>query len=316
MDLWATLNEPFFAAFGGYELGRLAPGRTDTRAGIAAAHNMLLGHGKAVGALRACLPARAQVGIALNLDLVRPATAAEADRGAAERVNDYLNRWFLDVTLRGCYPQWLHDRFAEIMGAEFVQPGDMAVISAPLDFLGVNYYTVVRVEAVPAGAAQDPAAAVPARDPVFKRPYPAYLEAVATHIPGVERTGKGWEVCPEGLSEMLFWLHEEYGGLNLYVTENGASFGDEVGADGQVHDPGRTEYLRAHFVAAHEAIGRGVNLCGYFVWSFLDNFEWADGYTERFGIVYVDFITQERIPKSSARFVPEVARGNAVSTHR
>jgi beta-glucosidase len=314
VDLWATLNEPFFAAFAGYELGRLAPGLTDTRAGVMAAHNMLLGHGKAVRALGACLPSRAQIGIALNLDLVRPATDGEADQAAAARVNDYLNRWFLDAALRGSYPQWLHDRFVETIGAEFVRPGDMDVIAAPIDFLGVNYYTVVRVEAVSAGGSGDVTAEKATRDPVFKRPYPPYLEAVATHLPDTERTGKGWEVYPEGLSEMLVWLHEEYDGLALYITENGTSFRDEVGPDGSVHDPARTEYLRAHFVAAHKALARGVNLRGYFVWSFLDNFEWADGYSERFGIVYVDFTTLERIPKSSALLVSEVAKQNSVST--
>jgi beta-glucosidase len=313
VDLWATLNEPFFAAFAGYELGRLAPGLTDTRAGVTAAHSMLLAHGKAVSALRTCLPGRAQIGIALNLDLVCPTTASEADQDAAGRVNDYLNRWFLDAALRGSYPEWLHDRFVDAIGGEFVEPGDMEVIAAPLDFLGVNYYTVVRVEALSADASDNLDAGAPARDPVFKRPYPSYLRAVATHLPDAARTGKGWEVYPEGLSEMLVWLHEEYGGLNMYITENGVSYRDERGPDGQVHDPARTEYLRAHFVAAHAAIASGVNLLGYFVWSFLDNFEWADGYSERFGIVYVDFATLERVPKSSARFLSEVAKQNAVS---
>jgi beta-glucosidase len=228
-------------------------------------------------------------------------------------VNDYLNRWFLDAALRGSYPEWLHDKFVETIGGEFVEPGDMDVIAAPLDFLGVNYYTVVRVEALAADVSGNLDAGAPAGDPVFKRPYPPYLKAVATHLPDAARTGKGWEVYPEGLSEMLVWLHEEYDGLDMYITENGVSYRDERGPDGQVHDPARTEYLRAHFVAAHTAIARGVNLRGYFVWSFLDNFEWADGYSERFGIVYVDFATLERIPKSSARFVSEVAKQNSLS---
>jgi beta-glucosidase len=314
VNLWLTFNEPFFAAFAGYELGRLAPGLTDSRAGIAAAHHMLVGHGQGVRALRSVLPSSAQVGITLNLDLVRPASEHEADLAAAGRVNDYLNRWFLDSTLRGTYPSWLHDRYAEIMGGEFVADGDMETIHAGIDFLGVNYYTTIRIEAPTAVSSPGggDAGAASTADPVFKRPYPSYLEAVSTPLAGAERTEKGWEVNPEGLRDMLVWLHNEYDGTALYVTENGASFPDTVAPDGHVHDHGRTEFLKRHFVAAHEAVQQGVNLRGYFVWSLLDNFEWADGYSQRFGIIYVDFATQARIPKSSAHFLSEVTKTNAV----
>jgi beta-glucosidase len=147
---------------------------------------------------------------------------------------------------------------------------------------------------------------------VFRRPYPAYLEAVGAPRPEEGKTGKGWEVNPDGLREMLVWLHEGYGGLPLFITENGASFPDQRGADGQVDDPARTEYLWAHFGAAHDAIQAGVDLRGYFVWSLLDNFEWADGYSERFGMIYIDFATLERTPKTSAHFLSDVARHNAV----
>jgi beta-glucosidase len=217
----------------------------------------------------------------------------------------------------GAYPPWLHGRFIEVLGDDFVRAGDLSTIHAGIDFLGVNYYTTIRVEATGAAAAGAtdggaPESGAPERDPVFRRPYPAYLEAVAAHRPEEGKTGKGWEVNPDGLREMLVWLHQEYGGLPLYITENGASYPDQREPDGQVHDPARADYLRAHFVAAHDAIGRGVDLRGYFVWSLLDNFEWADGYSERFGIIYVDFATLERTPKASARFLSDVARHNAV----
>lgn len=190
-------------------------------------------------------------------------------------------------------------------------PGDLGTIHAGIDLLGVNYYTTIYVEAT-ASAGLAPAAAAPGRDPVFRRPYPAYLDAVAASRPGEAKTGKGWEVNPDGLTQMLVWLHHEYGGVPLYITENGASFPDERGPDGRVDDPARVEYLRAHFHAAHHAIRDGADLRGYFVWSLLDNFEWADGYSERFGVVYVDFTTLERAPKASAGFLSEVARHNGL----
>ncbi len=249
-----------------------------------------------------------QVGITLNLDLVRPASAGPADQGAAGRVNDYLNRWFLDATLNGTYPQWLHQQYAEQAGGEFVRSGDLATIRAEVDFLGVNYCTTVFVTALASGAGGPNEV-----DPVVRRPYPAYLRAAA--VPGnqVKRTAKGWKIHPEGLRDMLTWLHEEYGGMPMYITENGMSCLDEVLPDGSVPDPERVDYLRSHFLAAHDAIAHGVNLRGYFVWSLLDNFEWADGYEPRFGLVHVDFAKQERVPKSSAYFLSDVAARNSLT---
>ncbi len=313
VTLWVTLNEPFFAAFEGYELGGLAPGLTDTGAAVEAAHNMLLAHGKAVRTLRACLPESAEIGIALNLDVVRPATSSPEDVAAAGRVNDYLNRWFLDAVLKGSYPRWLHDRYVQVTGREFVRAGDLGVIGAGIDFLGVNYYTPVYVESEASRDRMAPGSRSTATDTVLRRPYPDYLAAAAARRPAGNYTAKGWDVDPGGLREMLLWLRHNYNGVPVYITENGASYPDAVGADGEVHDPRRIEYLRTHLVAANEAIVEGVDLRGYFVWSLLDNFEWGDGYAQRFGIIHVDFATQRRTPKSSAKFLSEVARRNAVS---
>jgi len=312
VGLWITLNEPWVSAFVGHELGEHAPGIRNTETAVKAAHNLLLAHGKSVRALRSVVRPDAWVGITLNLFPVHPVTASPADAEAAAHVNAYVNRWFLDPALRGSYPAWLHARFREVIGAEFVADGDLEIIRADIDFLGVNFYTTRHV-----GAAQAPeghleggrgAGAASA----VRRPYPWYLGA-AEVSPDVPRTAKGWAIEPDGLRELLLWLRAEYGDRPVYVTENGASFADYVRPGGQVCDPERVAYLRRHFIAAHEAIAAGVDLRGYFVWSLLDNFEWADGYSQRFGIVFTDYRTQERIPKASAAFLAQVARDNAVS---
>ena len=315
---WITLNEPWVSAFVGHEAGQHAPGLSDTATAVRAAHHLLLGHGRAVRALRSMLPGGSRVGITLNLSPVRAATGSKEDAEAAERVNEYTNGWFLGPTLRGAYPEWLYGKFAEISGGAFDRTGDLEEIHASIDFLGVNYYTVRNV-AAPASGAVGGAARVLGEElaltPAGRRPLPSYLEAVDVPLSGVERTTKGWAVQPDGLRELLVWLRDEYGRLPVYVTENGAAFADYVDPAGRVKDPERVEFLRSHFAAAHQAISQGVDLRGYFVWSLLDNFEWADGYSQRFGVVYVDYKSQERILKSSASFLSEVARTNAVSAN-
>jgi beta-glucosidase len=272
-----TINEPWVVANHGYRTGVHAPGRTDPDAAIRAAHHLLVAHGLALQAIRAAAPA-IPAGIVLNLGPQHPATSHPLDLEAASAEHDWLNRWFLDPLVGRAYPHlpsWSTGRArSEILD------GDMELIAAPLDFMGVNYYSrgVVRSPLLPPLA---PAGAPP------------------------EQTGLGWEVYPAGLGEILELVASRTGGLPLYITENGAAYPD--GADA-THDPARVSFLRRHLSAALDAIEHGVPLRGYFAWSLLDNFEWALGYEPRFGIVHVDYQNQERRPRDSARFMGAVAR--------
>ncbi|HUP27155.1 MAG TPA: GH1 family beta-glucosidase [Chloroflexia bacterium] len=273
---WITHNEPAVAAFHGYLTGEHAPGFRDWRTAMAAAHNLLLSHGLAMQAIRAAAP-RVQAGITLNLYPFHPASGKGSDEEAAQRGDGFQNRWFLDPVLRGRYP----DDMLELLGDYVPQPepGDMQVISAPIDFLGINYYNRSVVESSDAN------------------PPLNYSEVKPK---GSQYTDMGWEVSPDALRELLVRLHKEYPLPAYYITENGAAYPDVPSADGKVHDPARVDYLQAHFDAARQALEAGVPLKGYFVWSLMDNFEWAWGYSKRFGIIYVDYKTQERIWKSSA----------------
>lgn len=293
ISCWTTLNEPWCSAFLGYAAGQHAPGRTEPAAALAAAHHLMLGHGLATRALRDQDPA-AQLGITLNLHPTTSATDAAADVDAARRVDTISNRIFLDPLLRGAYPADLREDVAAVSDLAFVRDGDEKTIAAPIDLLGVNYYrrTVVR-----AGDVGD-------RSPVWVGS--ADVEDVSTGRPV---TDMGWEIDPSGLYDMLTRLQRDYA-VPLYVTENGAAYADEPGPDGTVADPERVAYLDGHFRAALQAIADGVDLRGYFVWSLLDNFEWAYGYSKRFGLVYVDYATQQRVPKDSARWFAGVTRGN------
>jgi beta-glucosidase len=235
---------------------------------------VLLSHGRAVEALRA-EASGAELGIAIDPIPMHPLTDSEADVAAARLEDGFRNRWFLDPVFHGCYP----DDVLELVEAELpaIEDGDLAEIAAPIDFLGVNYYRRHVVRAGDGGA-------------------PVTIDADAA-----ERTGMGWEVYPDGLSELLVRLHEEYGARALYVTENGAAF-DDARTNGRVHDDRRIAYLERHVEALSDALERSVPVAGYFVWSLLDNFEWTRGYAQRFGLVYVDYETLERVPKSSYRW--------------
>jgi beta-glucosidase len=292
---WTTLNEPWCSAFLGYAAGHHAPGRTEPAAALAAAHHLLLGHGLAIGHLRDQDPA-AQLGITLNLHPIEPATDSAADVDAARRVDAVSNRIFLDPLLRGAYPAELRADVAAVSDLAFVRDGDEKIIGAPIDLLGVNYYrrTVVRAGG-PAGSS-----------PVWVGS--TEVEEVGTGRPTTEM---GWEIDPSGLYDMLARLQRDYA-VPLYVTENGAAFADVPGPDGGVADPERIAYLDGHLRAAQRAIADGVDLRGYFVWSLLDNFEWAYGYSKRFGLVYVDYATQQRIPKDSATWFAGVTRRNGL----
>jgi beta-glucosidase len=296
---WTTLNEPWCSAFLGYASGHHAPGRQDPAAAVRAAHHLMLGHGLAVQAMRA---ARGDLryGITLNLHPSAPATASAGDQEAARRVDGVTNRIFLDPILAGRYPGDVLADLAPITGADHIRAGDEKQISQPLDLLGVNYYRRNIVRAIPAGEPGHPEAAmVGASD----------IELVRTGKPA---TAMGWEIDPTGLHDILTRISRDYASPPLYITENGAAFPDTVAADGAVHDPERIDYLDGHFRAAHRAIQDGVDLRGYFVWSLMDNFEWAWGYGRRFGLVYIDYGTGQRLVKDSGRWYSRVAAANGL----
>jgi beta-glucosidase len=293
---WATHNEPWCIATLGHEEGTHAPGLRDPALGLAAAHHLLLSHGWAAPEIRRNAPG-AEVGIVLNLVPAEPASGSEADLDAARSFDGAFNRWYLDPLFRGEYPaDAVADRIAlghlPPDGLPFLERGDLAAISAPLDFLGVNYYSRCVVRAGPWAPGR------PARPVQVPQPGPP--------------TDMGWEVHPRGLYDVLRRVHLDYRPPRIYVTENGAAYGDPPGPDGRIRDERRLAYLLGHLRAAARAIGDGVPLAGYFHWSLLDNFEWGHGYTKRFGLVWVDFATQRRVPKDSASWYRDVIASNAV----
>jgi len=269
---WTTHNEPFCTAWLGHVVGVHAPGLTDVGAGVAAAHHVLLSHGLAVEVVRREAPG-ARVGIVFDVWPVHPASDHPSDLDAARETDGVRNRLFLEPVLRGSYPEEVLERLGVTPP---VEEGDLARMSRPIDFVGINNYSRTVARANPDGG--EPVVEVPA---------------------GVPLTAMGWEIYPDALYEVLVRLHREYGVDSLYVTESGAAFDDERGDDGRVDDQDRVSYLEGYLDAALRARAEGVPLEGYFVWSLLDNFEWSEGYSKRFGIVYVDFETLERVPKSS-----------------
>ena len=278
---WITQNEPWVVAWLGYGIGQDAPGRKSVADAVAAGHHVLLSHGLALEVLRRDAPS-AQVGITIDLIPMHPLTDDPADVDAARVEDAVRNRWFLDPILRGEYPADGMRRLGSMLPPFAGE--DMRLISAPIDFLGINYY---RRHVVTADADGEP---------------------VVVDPPGAETTGMGWEIYPQGLHELLVQLHEAYPVPPLYVTENGAAF-EDVRSNGKVDDPRRSAYLEGHVGAIADAIADGVPVAGYFVWSLLDNFEWSRGYSQRFGIVYVDFETLERVPKASYHWYRDVIAG-------
>ncbi|WP_052810041.1 GH1 family beta-glucosidase [Streptomonospora alba] len=296
---WTTLNEPWCAAFLGYADGVHAPGRRDPSAALAAAHHLLLGHGLAASVLREGGSQR-RVGLTLNQTTVRPYTTSPADVGVARRADGVRNRIFTGPLFQGSYPADIREDLAGISDFSFVRDGDLDLVAAPLDHLGVNYYTPEWVSATSEGidparieSGGDGGAFVGCDDVVFVSQ-------------GLPRTGIGWEIDASGLYEVLVRLAAECPGVPLYVHENGAAYDDEVGPDDRVRDPDRVAYIDAHLRIVHEALKAGVPMHGYFVWSLLDNFEWAWGYSKRFGVVHVDYETQRRTVKDSGRWFAEV----------
>jgi beta-glucosidase len=286
VPMWTTLNEPWVVTDGGYLHGVLAPGHRNLFEAPIVAGNLLRAHGAAVDAYRAV--GRNKIGLVVNLEPKYPASDRPKDVAATQRAEAYMNRQYLDPVFHGRHPE----EMAEIFGPAWapLSAADLEQVRRPIDFLGVNYYS----------------RAVTRHD---SRSYP--LRASAVRQPAHTYTETNWEVYPDGLTDTLRWVNAHYGEVPLYVTENGAAFYDPPTPDnGVIDDPLRVGYLRRHLRAIHRAIASGVDVRGYFAWSFLDNFEWSLGYAKRFGLVHVDYATQQRTPKSSARFYTDVIRSH------
>lgn len=297
VENWITHNEPWCASMLGYQTGHHAPGIRDFSAALRASHHLLLSHGMSVSVIRENAR-NAEVGITLNLVPAIAASDSEADRDACRHFDGYFNRWFLDPLFGRHYPADMVSDYVDAghlppEGLDFVRPADLDVIATTTDFIGINYYNreVVRSEKVPEAENETRKVFV---------------------APDSEHTDMGWEVHPDGLREILTRVDQTYQPGKIYVTENGASYGTRPDSTGRVHDVRRIQYLRDHLIAAHQAIEAGVPLAGYFAWSLLDNFEWAFGYAQRFGITWVDYQTQQRIPKDSALWYRDTILHNGV----
>ncbi|MGH8033368.1 MAG: GH1 family beta-glucosidase [Luteimonas sp.] len=285
---WVTLNEPWVVTDGGYLHGALAPGHRSKYEAPIASHNLMRAHGAAVQAYRAV--GKHQIGLVVNIEPKYPATASDDDAGATQRAHAYMNEQYLHPALLGSYPPQLKEIFGDAW-PEFAED-DFTLIKQPLDFVGINYYT----RSVTAATDSYPLKAGGVRQPLG-----TYTET-------------GWEVFPQGLTDLLLWFKNTYGNLPVYITENGAAFFDPaVAEDGRVRDPLRIDYLRKHLSAIHDAIEQGVDIRGYMVWSLLDNLEWSLGYSKRFGIIHVNYGTQQRTPKDSAHYYSGVIASHGKS---
>jgi beta-glucosidase len=284
---WITLNEPFCSAFLGYGSGIHAPGRAEGQAAVAASHHLLLAHGMAVEAVHSVAPA-AEVGITLNLYPVTPIDDRPSSVDAARRIDGIHNRWFLDPVFLGSYPADVVADFGPLFEDGLVRDGDLATIATPLDFVGVNYYT---------------------RHNVRGSAYPGTNGAEFVGR-GLATTANGWEVDPDGMAEVLTRVSRDYTPLPIFITENGSAWPDDIAADGSVDDPERVAFLAEHLAATAQAIEQGANVAGYFAWSLLDNFEWAEGYAMRFGLVHVDFASQRRTTKASGHWYRSLIRAH------
>ncbi|MEM7738376.1 MAG: GH1 family beta-glucosidase [Deinococcota bacterium] len=277
---FATLNEPWCSSFLGYGIGVHAPGIQDKASFLQAAHHLLLAHGEAIPVMRETAP-NAQHGIVLNFEPAYPATDKEEDTLAAARYEGFYFKWYLEPLLKGSYPDDMLELYDDNLPD--IQSADMARMAAPLDFLGINMYTRAVVTSDPS----------------------ADLQFRQVRIDEVPRTAMDWEIYPEGLEQLLVNLHNDYELPPLFITENGAAF-DDILRDGEVNDNVRIDYLERHLEAVSNAIQQGVDIRGYFAWSLMDNFEWAFGYDKRFGIVHVDYDTQTRTLKNSAKWYTEM----------
>jgi beta-glucosidase len=307
VGMWTTLNEPWCSAWLGYASGVHAPGRHDLGLAAAATHHLLLAHGAGAQAIRSVLPA-AKVGLSLNPMPFRPATSHEADLAAVRRTDGNHNRLFLDPVLAGRYPADMLEHYeGHLPGFSVVMDGDMDVISGPLDFLGLNYYAPGTVADVSRLAdARAAGYCVPAGESDL---ISADLRVVNVDRPDYDRTEMGWEIEPDGLTELLIRVAADYPAVPIFITENGAACADYVSPDGRVRDADRVQYLDGHLRALLRARAAGVDVRGYFVWGLLDNFEWAFGYSKRFGLVWVDYPSGARIRKDSFLWYQQALAG-------
>lgn len=289
---WVTHNEPWCSAYLGYALGIHAPGLRDKQLAVNVGHHILLSHGLAVPRMRAHLSSQAQVGIAPDFYPTYAADERPESLLAARHADAFRNRWFLDPVFLGRYPDTL---FSDLeVAPPPIQADDFSIISTPIDFLGVNYYSrmIVRGHARAASMTDDT--------------MPADSYEAIERIPGAAYTDMGWEIFPDGLANILTRIYREYAPPAMVITESGAAFDDHWNGNGAIHDQQRIDYLRAHIQTVAGVIRQGVPIKGYVVWSFLDNFEWSEGYRKRFGLVYVDYPTQQRIIKESGRWYAEL----------
>ncbi|MBO3740602.1 GH1 family beta-glucosidase [Actinoplanes flavus] len=293
---WTTLNEPWCSAYLGYGSGIHAPGVQDPVAALTAVHHLNLAHGLATRALRAA--GAKSISITLNPCAVAPLDPdSEADRAAAHLIDGLANRIFLDPLFKGHYPADVLAHIARIADPVWIRDGDETIINAPIDVLGINYYTPAYVSAAPG--------------------HPGPLDYPGSHgvrfrAPVGPVTDMNWQIEPAALTRLLTRLHRDYPGVPLMITENGAAYPDGPAENGEVHDLRRIEYVDSHLRACHDALAAGVDLRGYFAWSLMDNFEWAEGYAKRFGMVHVDYTTQQRVLKDSAKWYSEVIRRNGL----
>jgi beta-glucosidase len=299
---WLTINEPWIIGLLGYLHGLHAPGyKDDVRGEATAFHHVLLAHGRAVQEFRRS-GRDGRIGIALSLAPHYPASDSQRDREVTLASDGYVNRWFLDAVFRGSYPQDMWRRYEQLIGPlDFVREGDLDTIAAASDYLGVNYYAPRTMRAVPDRTPYPWEVVVPEGTPTTEG-----------GTEGVARTEAGTPIQPGAFTDLLVRLRADYGDVPILITENGAVFGDGPGPDGRVRDERRIRFIEEHLAAVHDAIEQGVPVIGYCHWSLLDNFEWALGYAQRFGLVHVDYETQARTIKDSGRYFARVARANAL----
>lgn len=289
VQYWTTLNEPWVVADGGYMHGVLAPGHRNIFEAPRAAHHLMMAHGAAVQAYRAV--GRNKIGLVVNIEPKYPASQSDADLAATRRAEAYMNRQYLEPALLGSYPEELHEVFGD--ACPKWPEADLKLIKQPLDYIGVNYYTRAVVRSDPTSW--------PLKSSTVKQKQHTHMET-------------GWEVFPQGLVDTLLWIKNNYGNPPVYITENGACFFDPPQVEGPVlEDPLRVDYLRKHITAVHTAIQRGADIRGYFAWSLFDNFEWAFGFSKRFGIVHMNYETLKRTLKSSAHFYSKVIASNGAA---
>jgi len=292
VPLWVTHNEPFVASFFGYGTGENAPGVRGLKTIFQSAHHFLLSHGEAVKVFREVMgEEKAQIGLVNFLWRHEPASQKTRDIKAAQRAEGFISRWYLQPIITGSYPSDIWDWIKKRLATPKMEPEDLATIAQPIDFLGVNYYSRNLYKANPFN------------------PITGFTQVKKGPLP---QTEMGWEVYPEGLFQLLVELDEKYH-IPLYITENGAAYNDQL-VDGRIIDTKRADYLKQHILQAHQAIQAGVDLRGYFYWSLLDNFEWAHGFSKRFGLFYVDYRTQRRYWKESARAYQRILQANTLMT--